>query len=191
MRDPNQTMRFNDYELSLIKGWFADDAPILYAIRKVMFQFELDDSEQDEVDKLIGNKEASELIRKIFLPQLDPDAPLFQLTTLAIALGADTKTLSPEASFPYILCKQLESDYIAQQLDVLLGEKVKPKIVFQDLADLDYKLGDEMVAWVHVTAFNFLLSYIDSNIAQLKVLAGLKTETVEQTKERLRRDSTQ
>ena len=188
MRDKNQNMRFNDSELSFIKAVFADDAEITYIIRKSMLQLELTDQEK-EVLKISWNPEISKLCHKMFLPDLEGDAPLFQLTNLVLALGSDTKGLSPDGAWPFIKAKELEINYLQQQLDVLDGKNPEIKIVLKDMINLDYPKKEREQVWVNVTAWNWLLSFIDSNLAQAKVLAGRKEETVEQTRQRLERDS--
>lgn len=186
MRDPKQKMRFTDAELSLVKGLFAGNDDLLSIIRKVMLQFEL--SEQEEVT-LRGaiNEKTFPLIKKFFLPDLDPDAPLFQLADMVI--GLDIKELSPDGAWPYIKAKELEMDYIDQQLKVLKGEEVDVKIKLKDLADLRVNKPSREAKYIEVTARNFLLSFVDSNIQQIKFLAGLKEETVEETKARLEKNS--
>jgi hypothetical protein len=45
-------------------------------------------------------------------------------------------------------------------------------------------------AFINIQARNYLLSYIDSFVNDLRNLAGQKDETIEQTKQRLAKDST-
>lgn len=187
MRDPNQKMRFNDLELSLMKTIFADNDDLLYAVRKVLLQFELSEKEKSLLARSL-TPSTLKLLRKIFLPTLDPDSPLFQLTSPYIGLATELKQ-GPELAWPYIRAKDLEMEYLEQQLSVLENFKApqKPKIILKNLTNpKEYTTEDR---WVNLEAWNHLLSYIDSNLQQIKFLAGMKAETVEQTKARLAKNS--
>lgn len=188
MRQKDQKMRFTDPELSVIKGLFSDNEDLLYTVRKVMLQFELTPDEQKNVDGMM-NETVIALLYKTFLPSIDADAPMFQMTDMLLGLGADIKTLSPEGAWPFIKAKELEMKYLSQQLRVLTGASKIQKISLEKMGDISGTEKDGEKMYVNVVARNYLLSYIDSNCQQLKMLAGLKHETVEQTKIRLQQDS--
>lgn len=188
MRDPNQKMRFTDNELSMIKGLFADNEDLLFLIRKVLLQFPLSEHEEITLKKTM-NDWTFDLLKKFFLPDLDPDAPLFQLTDMYIGLQGDLKS-GVEASWAPIRAKELEIKYIAQQLEALkdITEAKAPSIVLKDLVKVKTRPSKEDV-WVNITARNYILSFVDTNLQQIKYLAGRKEETVEETKDRLMKDS--
>ena len=177
-----QTMRFTDGELSLIKGLFADNEALLYAIRKSMLGFILDENEKSLIKGL--SKEAHALIRKTFLPSIDPASPFFQMTDMAMGLNVEIKGMNMEDAMPAIISKSIEIQYISEALDILEGKDIKHEYNLEDLANL----YDEAV-FVNITARNYLLSYIDSNCKQLEFLAGTKEETVEETVARLQKNS--
>lgn len=186
MRDPEQKMRFNNAELATLKALFAGNEEPLYSIRKVMLQGELTEAEEVALRKLI-TPAVWGLLKKFFLPDIEVDAPLFQMSDLFIGLDSDLKN-GPDLAHPFILAKELEIAYLKQQMDVLGGEDKKPKIVFKDLTNTEKESTAED-KWVKLTARNYLLSFIDSNIQQIIFLAGTKEETVEETKERLKKNS--
>jgi len=182
MPKKGQTMRFTDVELSLIKGLFADNEALLYALRKSLLGFVLDENETTIIKGL--SQEALKLIRKTFLPTIDPASPFFQMTDMAMALNVDIKEKSEDEALPLIIAKAIEMQYMDEALRKLEGEKVTFTYNLNDLA----VLTDENV-FVNITARNYLLSYIDSNCKQLEFLAGQKDETVEQTVARLQKNS--
>lgn len=187
MRDVDQKIRYNKSELALIKGLFSDDAEITYIIRKVLLQFELNSNEQKALDDL-SNDNFKSIITKMFLPELEPDSPLFQLSNLVVGLEGDIKGFSPEGAWPLIQAKKLERNYLRQQLDILFGDKTKVKIVLADLANME---GDQETVYVNVVAWNWLASFVDSCLSQFKMLAGRSEESVEETQLRLKKDSAQ
>jgi hypothetical protein len=186
MREPNQKLRFTTIELNLLKGLFADNEELLFLIRKVMLQFTLTQDEKDLLARTMNNT-VWDLMRKVFSPELDPSAPILQLAHMAV--GLDIKSLSPDGAWPFIKAKEIEMNYINQQLEVLRGGTDEPKIVLNDLVQMNYIKKDRELAYINLNAWNFLLAYIDSNINQMKVLAGLKSETVEETIKRLAMNS--
>lgn len=183
MPKKGQTMRFTDGELSLIKGLFADNEALLYALRKSLLGFVLDSNESALIKGL--SKEAFALIRKAFLPQIDPASPFFQMTDMAMGLNIDLKEKTEVDSLPFIIAKAIEIQYMEEALGKLEGTYTEP--FTYNLSDLA-RLTDENV-FVNITARNYLLSYIDSNCKQLEFLAGTKEETVEQTVARLQKNS--
>lgn len=102
-------MRITDKDIFLIKSAFAD------------------------------NDELLKVIRKVFLPELDPEAP------------------------------------IGQQIDLYMTVKVE---------DMDPE-----TALINIKARNMLIGHLEMCLGQLKVLAGRKGETIAETKERLKKDS--
>lgn len=102
-------MRFTDAELALIKGTFAE------------------------------NEELLKLMRKVFLPELDPSAPIQQMIDLYM-------TISTEGQTP-----------------------------------------DEIA--LNLKARNTLIAHLEMQLGQLRILAGMKNESVEQTQERLQKNS--
>lgn len=188
MRDPNQKLRYTTQELGLIKGLFAENDELLYIIRKSFLQFELTEQEKEALKNAM-NEQVMALMVKSLNPWLDPDSPLFQMTDLVLGLGADIKTLSPDGAWPFIKAKEIEINYISQQLKILGGSEEKPTILLSELGSLLGMKARREDIYKNILARNFLLSFIDSNINQLKLLAGLKSETIEETLERLKKDS--
>jgi hypothetical protein len=188
MREPNQKLRFNTHELGLLKSLLADNEELLFAIRKVMIQAELTTGEQAVLDGAI-NDETFKLIKKFMLPEVDGDSPLFQLAHLGIGLGSEVKNLSPDGAWPFIKAKELEIKYVAQQLEVLRGRTPETNIRISSLMDLSGSKPTRETVYTNVLAWNFLITFIDSTINQMKILAGYKTETPDETLQRLAKDS--
>ena len=199
IRDKDQKMRFNKAELSVIKGLFAGNEDLLFAIRKVLLQFALSERDEVIVHRAI-TRETFPLIKKFFLPDLDPEAPLFQMTDMWLGVQGDLKQ-PVDLSWPYIEAKELEIKYINQQLNQLLdlatGNALKPaEIRLSELTKIGAKPTTKAALenfqekiWVNLNARNYILSFVDSNLQQIKFLAGLKEETVEETLSRLEKNS--
>lgn len=187
MADPKQKMRYNDAELALFKALFAGDDRLLFIIRKVMFQSDITEEERETLRSSM-TEPVMALMYKTFMPTLDPTAPFFQVIDLVIGLRDEMKTNGPDDAWPHIKAKELEINYILQQLKALTAVE-KPDIVFKDLSDLSGAKPQREAVFIRITARNYLVSFIDSMCNQMQFLAGLKEETVEETKDRLARDS--
>ena len=188
MRQKGQILMFNDIELSLIKNSFSDNEDLIYAIRKVLLQFELTKDEK-KILKQAMTPELYAVVKKRIFPELDPDAPLFQLSDMYQSLAGELSKKEAGEMREQFQAKQIEIDYLTQQFEVLkdIDKKVEQKTKLADLASID--MEDTTQTYINLTARNYLLSYVDSFLNHLKVLAGQKTETIEETKKKLIRDS--
>lgn len=180
---------FNDAELSLIKNTFGGDGEdFLYLIRNVLLQFPLTNEEKATL-KSVMNAEVYAVVKKKILPSIDPDAPFGQLGDLYQTLAADLKAKTPEDMQPLFEAAQLQVDYLTQQFEYLMDveREFEPKIKLDNLKLINRSSFYE--TFVNQRARNFILSYVDTFLIQLKTLAGQKDETPEKQKERLTRDS--
>ena len=180
-RDFDQKMRYNNGELGLIKNTFADNDEILIAIRKVFLQGELNKLEGDIINGL--NDEVLAIIKKEILPDIDLDAPLFQIVDMwaTIDFSQDPQKIS------YALAdRQIVVDYLKQQYEILKGGKLI-EIRLKDLIYRKEKNPDQAI--IDLSARNSIIKHIDAHLNFLKLLAGRKDETPEETTERLMRDS--
>ena len=188
MRDKDQVLIFSNAELDLLKSTFAENDELLYTIRKVLLQFELSENDIREIKRQV-TPELMRLLRKKILPDIGDEFPLTQLPDLRSTLQHDLTTRVPEEMAPFFEAKQLEIDYLEQQLTRLadIDAPLVEQIRLDDLRNLKGKLPHK--AFVDTTARNFILGYVDPMLIQIKSLAGLKEETLEQQKERLTRNS--
>ena len=125
-----------------------------------------------------------DVFQKTMLPTIDPTAPLHQLVDLYVNI--DTKEKGVLGAYPLILARDIVVDYIADRMAVLEGTKKKGSFTLSDLMKRDVEMETR---FANLSARNTLLVHIDSQLVQLQLLAGLKTETVEQTKARLEKNS--
>jgi hypothetical protein len=184
-----QTMRYTDHELAVIKATFAENDILVSAIRKVFLQAELYPEEKESLK--FFKDDAVKVLKKTFLPEIDANAPLFQLVDPYLTLGNETKDKPLEDFVFYLKAREIVVDYIAQQFTTFENTLPTTSIRLSDLIiskGMPYsELHDVQI---RIYARNYILSYVDSQINQLIFLAGLKTETVDQTIERLKKNST-
>ena len=192
MVEKNQQFIFNSEELSLIKNTFAENEPLLYTLRKFFLQFELTDEEVTHL-KTAVTPAVVEVLKKRILPDLSPEYPLGQIPSMMTTLTDQLKSRDVDEMSPHFEAKILEERYLRQQFDDLerlLADKTRsdlPPIVLSELGDLEDK--DAHQQFVDMTAYLFLLGYIDPMFILIRSIAGEKKETLEQQKQRMTRNS--
>lgn len=189
-RSPGQVMMFNDNELALIKNTFAENDEYLFAVRKVLLQFPLSESERGMV-KSFTSPAVFSIIKKRVHPDLDPDAPLFQLADLYQGLTNDLMTKTVSEMAPRLEAKKLQIEYLDQQFAILqdLDNAPAPTIILDRMKHIGKGIDEMYSAYVGNLARNHILSWVDSSMNYLKTIAGTKKETPEEQKKRLERDS--
>ena len=183
-------MRYTDNELATIRSLFKESEEVLLAIRKVFLQGTLDERQQGIVKNL--SAEALRIIKKNLMPDIDPDAPFFQLATpykRLIVTPFNIRERMPDMAIAYLKAKDLELEYLNQQFRVLCGEEVEIEIVLTDLikSDKDGQPKDEETRYTEFMAYMGLIdSDIDSLLFELNVLAKREEgETPEEAAKKL------
>jgi len=181
-RNFEQRMRFSDAELLILKYNFAENDELLYTLRKVFLQFELDNEEKNLIKSL--SPEILAIIKKEICPELDPNVPLFQMQDLFNIVNfqePDINKIDME-----IRSRLIEKEYLEQQFDVLSGTPNGEIILKELLPDKDKPMAE---AIVRLSARNLIVRHVETQLNVFKILAGAKSETVDATKERLMKDS--
>ncbi len=179
-----QTMRYTDEELAVIKSVFSDNEELLRAIRKVFLQMPLSAVEQAMIIGIKGDKGTLDVIRKAFLPTIDGDAPFNQVIDLWMTI--EIKNKDKESVLNEAKARAKLISYIEQQLSVL-EDGGKEKIKLNSMIEMSSD-GDEI--YQNLTTRNSLIQHTEMQLNMFEILAGQKTETVEETKKRLQKDST-
>lgn len=187
-RDKDQLMIFSKADLGLIKATFADNEELLYLIRKVMFQYPLEEEEKRKI-KASMSESVWKVLKKRFQLEIIEELPLGQSIDLLFHLGNELKTKSMDEVELLFNAKVTEITYLNQQLNYLkdIDQKLNNEIVLSDLSILVGKKAEE--AFVGVTARNYIISCVETNLVALKNAAGLKEETPEEQEKRMTRNS--
>ncbi len=190
-KSQKKQMRFTDAELSVIKNSFAvsenDNDDLARALRKAMLQFPLDPIDESILSSIKEQKELLAVIRKTFLPTFDPKAPFQQLIDLWMTINVTDKTA--DVAINHVKARALLIAYMDQQLNFIETGLAGPikllKLV--DFKDFKGKTPDRV--YIDLIARNSVVTHTEQQITQLIVLAGLKSETPEETLARLAKDS--
>lgn len=181
-----QTMRFSDAELDLVKRTFAENDTLIILLRKKFLQFALSEAETENLQKAFPvGSEVYDLLFKFFNPKLDPEAPIYQVTDMW--LNVEIKDRDTEMSIPYILARKKICEYWDK-----LSQNMHADDCFAFSLDSLLNLEGKTDREIHVDVLtrNAIVSHTEAHLNQAYLLAGLKTETIQQTTERLKKNST-
>lgn len=169
-------MRLKDAELELLKSVFAGRDELLLLIRNVFYGFDLSEDERKSVEAAM-TPSLLRLMRKQFLPEFQPDVPIGQNIDMYAIVDIRGKT--KEQIYQEVESTTVKIALIEQGLARLARvDGPKPSLEFSR-NELETNLAGR----------NLYLNHVDRQLQTIEVLAGQKTETVEETKARLLKDS--
>jgi hypothetical protein len=168
-----EQLRYDEREMSLIKNTFGN-LDLLKALRKVFLQMPLPVLDQSLL-KMNVKKDTLAIIRKVFLPTLEPDAPLHNEIDLWMTIKIDDKL--PDDAMAHIYARKKVIDYLEQQLLVLEKNK-KEEIKFDDFIKLPkdgvFTSYEALEVYSSIFARNTLIFHIEQQLMQLYLLATQK-----------------
>lgn len=180
-----QATYFSADEMDLIKNSWKDNTVILNALFKFMLQFETSKEENLALKTIKDTPKILQVIKKVFLPNLDIlDVPVNQVLDLWMTIDLMNKT--PEDALNHIRARGILIEYIGQRLSELGGEEVKDKIILEDIF---IKSGKPQDIFVGIIARNSIIAHTKQQIAKLELWAGQGAETLEETMEKLQKNS--
>lgn len=182
--------RITDASLALLKATFADNEPLLMAMRRLFLQLPLTISDVDTLKaNFKGEGDLKALLSDMFNPQIRGDEPFNQVIDLWMTL--EVKDKDSESVLLQIKAKKTAIDFIVQQLNKLFDLSLDETIKLKSLIDFD-NIVDCYASDVHarVMARNFIVQHVEQQLSGISMLSGTKTETVEQTIARLEKNST-
>ncbi len=187
--DPkNKKMRYSEAEMSTMKSTFAENEFLIVAIRKVFLQLPLSEAEKKALSNAFSKADVLAVVSKAFLPQIDGDAPMYQVIDLWMTV--DLKDKTPDLAYHQLKARKTVIEYLQQGLLELAaigsGMTSARTIEFTSLINTDV---DEEEWYQNITARNTIVSHVEQQLHSLVVLSGMKKETVEETQARLAKDS--
>lgn len=184
--DKKQKMRFSDAELGIIKSVFSENDDLLKSLRKFFLDLELNAVDTNNIDTQIKPKpEVLKLLRKTFRPTLDGEAPFHQVIDLWFTV--DLKGKTSDIAIEELASRGKLIKYLDAKLSILEGKEVE-NITFDSLDYSEDKTDSDN--FIDVVTRNTLIGHVEMQLTQLLTLAGLKDETVDDTLDKLKLNST-
>lgn len=167
---------FNDQDLETIKSLFADNDATVRAIRNHYLLFPKS-SEDAAILNMLTPKQ-KDFLSRLFLPIASSDNPIGRISD---AWGTINTELGLGA-VPFIKARHRTLKYLKERNDSLFGNG-------ESTLTLDVVEADDMESFVMVETRRVVFHLIDQQLRTCVALAGKKEESVEETKERLLKDS--
>lgn len=175
-------LAFNDLEIALIKKLFSNEK-MLMAVRNHMLQFDLTDEEQGLLSTL--TPDALQFLRnRVFVPRADRNSKLQRISDCWGSL--QVSNMGADEAFLHLQAREEQIAFYNERLDVLEG---KPEVrkLWDYVSNITGKTPAE--AYVGFVVRNTILLQTDFHMNLLKTFAGREDESVEELKNRLRKDS--
>ncbi len=188
---PKQTMRFSSEEVDLMRSNLHENDTLLKIVRKRLLQMPLSESEESLLTKLIPKgSDLSRLIKKTVHPELDGDAPFFQMIDLY--LNTDVKDKPEELAIINILARETMTKYFDEVFAKFYDFDGSFDITFKGFTEnaKERASGDTTDLCADFLARNTILNHVDFQLSQLLILAGSKKESAEEKETRLKKNST-
>ena len=186
MAETKQRMRFNDEEIALIKNIFGDNDNILISLRKLFLQAPLDDEDINVLKIVSDSEEAIKLLRKVFAPTIELDAPIHQIIDLWMTVENKDKT---PAELRLALRARGRLIELIEEGFARFDKTNKTKSSIYNYMP-NFMEDDESV-FVEYTARDAMLGHVEIQLQQMNMLGKNKEETVEELMARLQKDSNQ
>ena len=177
--DKGQTMRFSSAERQVIRDLFKSEE-VLYQVRNIFYGFPYEEFRLSE--------EGLKIVKKIFIPELDPDVPLGQQADIFHLKLNIIEAPIPEVAMLQVKARDLATKYLKERFEVLWSRnESNATMSLQGLKEVSEI--DDTQRFIRLSAYMFLTSYIDSMVMQLKQLANQEEMTEEEMKKRAKLNS--
>lgn len=179
-----QESRWSEAQLAIVKGAFAENELAINAIRKVLLENDLSDTEETVLQTTVReNKAVQEVLRRHYCPTLVVDAPIGQVQDRLT--GVPVEQLDPMMATLHAEATEKAEACMAAHIDELFTGK--PGMSFKSLYVNDREKPED--TFVGLMARNKYIVDAERLTHHLSLLAGRKEESPEETMKRLRKDS--
>lgn len=183
MAEQKQELMYSDKDIELIKSVFAENDALLVTMRKLFFGAELTVDEKKLITTTFSNKEVIEVFRRKVYSTDNYNTPIGQLSDFWLGVESQVFGASRDTVYQAVLSKEFVLSMFNKGFELLTnpdGEKVDVKV--------GVSIDTDPLA-VKIIARNLYMKAIETGLHAVKVIAGMKTETVESAVKRLKSDS--
>jgi hypothetical protein len=177
-------LMYSDNDINLIKATFAENEELLLSIRKLFFGAEISPEEKANIKNIFSKPQVKEVFRKKVYGLNNLDTPIGQLSDFWLGVetqvfGANRETIEQAITSKDLVLKMFQKAF--DLLDNPDGEKVN--LDFNATSLITDPLG------IQIIARNLYMKAIETSLLAVQTIAGKKDETLEQTLQRLQKDS--
>lgn len=173
---------YSDNDIDLIKATFAENDFLIIAVRKLFFGAKLTEEEQKSIKQAFKEPKVIEVVRRKIYPVFNPETPVGQLSDPWLGVEEQIFGASRDTIVQAINSKAIAMAMFEQAFNSITGGK-QVSIEFNPASIV----ADELA--VNLIARNLYMKAIETGLTGIKMIAGKKDETLEQTLKRLTQDS--
>lgn len=179
-----KALMYSDSDIELIKATFAENDYLIIAVRKLFFGAELTQEEKNSIKEAFKDPKVIEVLRRKIYPVFNAETPVGQISDPWIGVeeqifGASRDTISQAINSKAVAISMFEQAF--NSLKNPDGEQVSIKF---DPLSLN---ADELA--INLIARNLYMKGVETGLLGVKMIAGKKDESIEQTLARLQQDS--
>lgn len=181
-KKPQRQSRYTDKELALTNTVFAENYDLLKVLRKAIVQLPLSTVEEQMMRETFKG-DVIDLIKKFFIPEMDGDSSLSNLTDKYF-IHAEDRSL--DNVYFDICVNKKKWEYLEQQVDSIGGIE-KETIKLDDFVKTEGKKEGDIC--VDFATRSKIIQHVEAVLQAILIIAGKKDETVEQRLKRMEMDS--
>lgn len=177
-------LMYSDNDIELIKATFAENDYLLIAVRKLFFGAVLTKEEKESIKSSFKDERVIEVLRRKIYPIFNPATPVGQISDPWLGAEEQIFGASRDTIFQAVNSKAVAITMFEKAFESLSnpdGEQVS--IEFNPVS----LTVDELA--VNLIARNLYMKAVETGLLGVKMIAGKKDETIEQTLARLQQDS--
>lgn len=175
-------LMYGERDIELLKQVFAENEYLLQTLRKLFFGYELSQEDKDLVIQTFKSQEVRDVLRHKIYGLNNVNTPIGQVSDFWLNTESQVFGQSKDTIKQAIQSKKIILGMFEKSMELLTnpdGEKVD--VSFNpDTCD---ELGIDLIAR------NIYMKSVENALLGIKTIAGQKTESVEQTMKRLKKDS--
>lgn len=183
--EQKQLMNVNEEEVKLIKAVFTNNDVLLQAMRAVLLGLSPTVDEQESVRSAFANEQLKKVIWRRFYPTLDKNSPIGQVQDVWLGVEEMVFGHAPDTIKQAVDYKRGALEMTRRGLNLCENPG-------SDSINVEYfPESDFDVLKTGLLARNQYIRHVESQLLWLKIIAGQKEETPQETKKRLSTDSGQ
>lgn len=174
---------YSNKDIDLIKATFAENDALLVMVRKLFFGYDLTEDEKKAVKNTFSNPEVVEVFRRKVYSAGNVETDIGHINDFWFGVEEQIFGASRDTIYQALSSKELVLSMFTKAFKLLSnldGEKVDTS--FSPIIEAD-PLGIKLIAR------NLYMKAIETGLHSMKVIAGMKSESVEQAVKRLTQDS--
>lgn len=176
---------FSEDEKDMIHNTFGQGFDTLNILRRFLLGGNLNDGEENILQG-IAKSDIITLLKKLLLPEINPDAPMGATTDVFSNINLQEKSL--DYAYYDMCAMDIMKDFITQRMELLETGKITGQVM--NIKDLSFnKTKEKEKAFIEQLALHCIYKYINALITKLFGVASQFEETPKEQAERLLKDS--